>query len=97
MGAFSMVTHGIMPGSQQVKGRFKDLVYEEQVTIDYVNGNGKQGLYQQMLTSMMTDQWNWIKNDRHIRLIDDRNAVCSTSMAEEATRMSLEFNYTKGH
>jgi len=95
MEAFSTVRQNKIPGSQRLKGRFKDLDCEEQVTIDYVNGLGKQGIYRQMLTSMISDQWKWVKNRRHVRLIDDRNAVESTHMAEEATRMSETFHAKK--
>jgi hypothetical protein len=55
------------------------------ITLDYENPAGKQDLYQQMLTAMLSDQWSWIKDRTHIRVIDDHNAVASLKMAEEAT------------
>jgi len=41
-----------------------------------------------MLTAMLSDQWNWIKDRSHIRVIDDDNAVQSLRVAEEATAIS---------
>ena len=45
-----------------------------------------------MLTAMITDQWNWINDHKHIRVIDDKNAVQSLRMAAEANRMANNFN-----
>ena len=95
MGTCSTFHHEKLMGSQKVKGRFQEMEYEEHVTIDYVNELGKQMLYRKMLVSMISDQWSWIKNHHHVRLIESRNAVCSTRMAEEATRVSLRFNDLK--
>ena len=55
-------------------------------------GNGEQKLerYVQLLQAMLTDQWKWIVDRRHVRVIDDQNAVDSLRMAEEATRMAKE-------
>jgi hypothetical protein len=41
-----------------------------------------------MLTDMITDQWNWIKDHTHIRVIDDDNAVQSLKIAEDVTTIS---------
>lgn len=49
---------------------------------------GKQSLYQQMLTDMLTDQWRWIMNNDHVRIIDDNNAVESMKMAEHAKEIA---------
>jgi hypothetical protein len=49
---------------------------------------GKQNLYSQMLTDMISDQWNWIRDHHHVRVIDGKNAVRSTKMAEEATALT---------
>ena len=35
---------------------------------------------------MITDQWNWIKNHKHVRIIDETNAVQSLKIAEQATQ-----------
>lgn len=50
-------------------------------------GNGEQKLdrYVQLLKAMLTDQWKWIIDNRHVRIVDDKNAVNSLRTAEEAT------------
>jgi hypothetical protein len=62
------------------------------VTIEYGNVFEKQRRYQEMLTAMITDQWNWIRDHKHLRVIDDKNAVQSLKMAAEANRMANNFN-----
>ncbi len=81
------VTHHHKPGEkdQKVKGRFRELAFGDHITMEYENARGKQGLYRQMLMDMISDQWAWIKDRKHIRVIDDRNAVESLRMAEDAT------------
>jgi predicted dehydrogenase len=74
--------------ARKVKGRFKEIDFDQHITLEYENGAGKQELYQQMLTDMITDQWNWIKDHTHIRVIDDDNAVQSLKIAEDATAIS---------
>lgn len=41
-----------------------------------------------MLTDMLQDQWSWIRNNDHIRIIDDKNAVESIRMAEHAKEIA---------
>ena len=41
---------------------------------------------------MLTDQWNWIKDRNHERIIDGSNAVESLRMAEQATKIAQNFN-----
>jgi predicted dehydrogenase len=74
-----MTVHGLLDGGAQP------------VTREYANPGGKQELYQQMLTAMISDQWNWIKDRTHIRVIDDDNAVKSLRVAAEATAISKHF------
>ena len=63
----------------------------EPITREYENPAGKQELYQQMLTAMLSDQWSWIKDRTHIRVIDEDNAVQSLRVAAEATEVSQHF------
>ncbi|HXB31898.1 MAG TPA: Gfo/Idh/MocA family oxidoreductase [Puia sp.] len=63
----------------------------EPVTSEYENPAGKQELYQQMLAAMLTDQWAWIKDRTHIRVIDAHNAVQSLRVAAEATAIAQHF------
>jgi len=53
---------------------------------------GKQQLYADMLKDMISDQWHWIRDRRHVRIIDGGNAVLSTRMAEQATEFSQRTN-----
>ena len=48
--------------------------------------------YAEMLKDMITDQWKWIKDRSHVRVIDDENAVESMRMAEEATKIAQRQN-----
>lgn len=91
----SSVVHHKDPGSagQKVKARFTDLDYEDHVTLEYENIAGKQNLYAEMLKDMISDQWKWIRDRRHIRVIDGENAVLSTRMAEEATEFAQRAEY----
>ena len=75
----------------KVKGRFKDIIFDREVTMEYGDISEKQNRYQQLLISMLTDQWNWIKDHNHKRIIDETNAVESLRIAEQATKMSKIF------
>lgn len=77
--------------NNKVKGRFKDIIFDREVTFEYGDISEKQNRYQQLLISMLNDQWNWIKDHNHKRIIDETNAVESLRMAEQATKMSKIF------
>jgi len=81
--------------NKKAKGRFKNIFYDDHVTIEYADNSDKQSRYQQVLTAMFQDQWNWIKDHNHVRVIDDNNAVDSTRMAEQATQIAQYFNSGK--
>ncbi len=51
----------------------------------------KQKQYEQLLISMLTDQWNWIKDHKHRRVIDDSNAIESLRIAVDAKEMAQKF------
>lgn len=82
--------HKISPAVQNVKGRFTDIVFDAHVTIEYGNHSDKQNRYQQMLTAMLNDQWSWIKDHTHQRIIDETNAVQSLLVAEQAQAMAIK-------
>jgi predicted dehydrogenase len=90
VGSFSITHHNISPIDKEIKGNFKDSIFTDHFTMEYENILGKQNLYLQMLIDMIADQHSWIRDRNHIRIIDDRNAVLSTSMAEGATRISQD-------
>ena len=91
IGTFSIVEHNEDDTEKKVRGRFAEIIFDEEVTIEYGNIEEKQNRYQQMLTDMLIDQWDWIKNKDHIRIIDDNNAVESIRMAEEARKIAQKF------
>jgi predicted dehydrogenase len=72
-------------------GRFKQVSYTDLLTIEFGNNAEKQHRYQQMLTAMLQDQWNWICDRNHKRIIDDDNAVESLGMAEQAKQIAQNF------
>lgn len=76
---------------KKAKGRFVEISFDEELTLEFGNITEKQNRYQQMLTAMLTDQWMWIKNKDHKRIITDENAVESIRMAGQANEMSQKF------
>jgi predicted dehydrogenase len=74
-------------------GRFNEMIFENYITLESENISGKQTLYQQMLTGMITDQYNWIKDRSHISVINSSNAIQSLKIAEGAEMMAQNFNY----
>ena len=92
LGSFSTVEHNLNKPEQKMSGRFSDLSSDDLVIIEYGSSAEKQNRYQQMLTDMLQDQWSWIRNNDHIRTIDDNNAVESIRMAEHAKEIAQKFN-----
>ena len=86
----SVVYHNLASG-QKVKGRFLEINFDKEITLECGNATEKQNRYGQLLTSMLTDQWNWIKDHHHKRVIDEINAVESLQMAVEATEIAQKF------
>ncbi|HZV70783.1 MAG TPA: Gfo/Idh/MocA family oxidoreductase [Saprospiraceae bacterium] len=77
--------------SNKVRGKFRDIAFDSLITMESGDIHDKMFRYEQLVTSMLEDQWNWIKDPLHRRKIDDTNAVESLRMAEEATNRALEF------
>lgn len=80
-------------GNQKVKGRFSEFFFDEHVTIEFGNVLEKENRYQELLIAMISDQWNWVKDRQHVRVIDSTNAVASLRTAQEANRMAQNFNF----
>jgi predicted dehydrogenase len=87
--AISLDSHYVDP--QHATGRFNAISYDDMVTIQYQNKNAKEALYQQLLRDMLTDQWQWIMDRTHTRVIDDNNAVESLRVATEAKQKAIVF------
>ncbi len=91
LGVHAIVRHNQPGANQKVRGRFHDLIFDDHVTLESGSISDKQGRYQQLLIDMIKDQWNWILDRTHVRVINENNAVESLRMAEEATRISKSY------
>ena len=91
VGESSVVYHNQTTRNQKVKGRSVEINFDKEITLECGNAAEKQKRYVQLLISMLTDQWNWIKDRNHKRTIDESNAVESLRMAEQATKMAQRF------
>lgn len=76
---------------QHVTGKFKDIAYDALMTITSGDIKDKMDRYEQLVISMLEDQWAWIRDPSHPRKIDDTNAVESLRIAEEATLESKNY------
>ncbi len=74
-----------------VKGKFKDISYDNRVTMVSGDIDDKMKRYEELVIAMIRDQWAWILDRSHVRKIDDRNAVESLRIAEDATLKSEKF------
>jgi len=89
IGESAIVYDEQIPG--EVKGRFVEINFDKEITLECGNVADKQSRYSQLLISMLSDQWNWIRDRDHKRTIDETNAVESLRMAEQATKISLKY------
>lgn len=88
----TLLRHAEASSNKRAKGRFTDILYDEQVTFESGNTADKQSRYSLMLKAMLQDQLSWINNQDHVRIINDNNAVESLRMAEEASHIAQTFN-----
>lgn len=72
-----------------VRGRFNEISFDHEVTLEYGSAEEKQNRYSQLLIAMLDDQWSWIKDRNHKRIIDGNNAIGSLRMAEKATEIAI--------
>ena len=83
--------HDTKAGPQTVRGKFQNITYDALVTLDAGDGAAKMDRYAQLVISMLQDQWDWIRDPSHRRVIDEDNAVASLRLAEEATKRADRF------
>ena len=89
---FSIIEHSNTgTTNQKVGGRSVEIKFDKEITLECGNVANKQNRYGQLLISMLTDQWNWIRDRNHKRVINDSNAVESLKMAEQAAKIAQEF------
>lgn len=79
-------------GNQKTRGRFQNILFDKEVTMEYNDTFEKQARYKQLIISMLDDQWAWIKDNHHKRTITGTNAVESLRIAENAKKMALDFH-----
>ena len=72
--------------NQKVVGNFKTICFDEFVTIDYGTAVEKSNRYEEIVIAMIVDQWKWIKDKSHCRIITEDNAVKSLQIAEAAAK-----------
>jgi hypothetical protein len=77
-----------LPINREVNGRFKKIDCDYEIRISAGNAEDKQSRYKELLTRMLSDQLDWIKDHNHIRIIDGNNAIESLRIAESASRMA---------
>lgn len=77
--------------SGKVRGKFRDIEYDTLATITSGDISDKMDRYKQLVISMITDQWAWIRDPSHKRIIDETNAVDSLRVAEEALKKAIRF------
>jgi len=70
------------------RGRFKTITYAHKISLDTGDTLQKMTLYEELVTSMFTDQVAWIRDRSHIRAINQDNAVTSLRMAVDADNMA---------
>ena len=70
------------------RGRFKTITYQYKIALDTGDAVKKDTLYQELVTSMFTDQIAWIRNRSHNRVINQDNAVKSLEMAVLSEEMA---------
>jgi predicted dehydrogenase len=87
----SLSKHTDKMNNKKVKGRFSEIAFDEHITIEYGNADLKQSRYGELLVDMLTDQWAWIRDRDHKRVIDSNNAVESLRIAEMATSVAQQY------
>ncbi len=75
----------------KAKGKYTERSLYAHITIKSKASMAKKPCYRQMLTDMLDDQWAWIKDNSHTRLIDDNNAIDSLRTAEHAKNTAQKF------
>jgi predicted dehydrogenase len=80
---------GLIEGT--VRGKFRTIESDVLATVEAGDIALKMDRYEQLVIDMIRDQWQWIADPAHLRKIDDRNAVESLRVAEEATERAERF------
>ena len=74
--------------AHSAKGRFKNILFDHFVTMEYGDDSDKMQIYEQLLIFMIKNQWDWILDNSVGRLVDGRNAVESLKIAALSTTLA---------
>ena len=74
--------------AHSAKGRFKNISFDRFITMEYGDDSDKMQIYEQLLKSMIKNQWDWILDNSVGRLVDGRNAVESLRIAALSTTLA---------
>lgn len=80
--------HSVSGHPLQAKGKFRDISFDTLITMEAGDSADKMQMYEQLVISMIKDQWTWIMDHGHKRIIDHTNAIESLRIAENATIMA---------
>jgi len=75
---------------KEYRSHFVDRQADQKIVLEVGNNDLKSTIYQQLLTDMMLDQIQWIKNNNHERRINQYNGLHSLKMAEKAERLAIK-------
>jgi hypothetical protein len=71
------------------KSHSSNRVADYKISLETGDAELKYSIYQQLLTDMMKDQLEWLKNINHRRRITEQNALQSVRMAEQANKLAV--------
>jgi len=74
--------------AHSAKGRFKNISFDRFITMEYGDDSDKMQIYEQLLKSMIKNQWDWIVDNSIGRLVDGQNAVESLRIAVLSTTLA---------
>jgi predicted dehydrogenase len=64
--------------------------FNEPVTLEFGSLDDKGIRYESLLAAMIQDQWKWITDRSHERVITDQNGILSLKMAEESSLIAKQ-------
>jgi predicted dehydrogenase len=74
--------------AHSARGRFKNISFDHFITMEYGDDSDKMQIYEQLLKSLIKNQWDWILDNSVGRLVDGRNAVESLRIAALSTTLA---------
>jgi predicted dehydrogenase len=87
-GARLDITENYAPKDRACKGRHQELDVYQMFDLTFDEGVPKMHRYGELLRSMFSDQFEWIRHKEHARVITEDNGRASLAMAIEADRLA---------